>query len=438
MNEKYLNLNPCKCNKEHIMPVKRVVCRSGAIEEIVSEAKSFSAKKAYVVSDINTHSVAGEKVIELLRNGGIEVVSFVYQEKRVEPDERAVGSAFMHFSADCDIIVGVGSGVINDICKLVAKLTRLPHICVATAPSMDGYASATSSTVRDGLKISLDSKCPEVIIGDLDILKTAPDDMLKAGLGDMLAKYISICEWRIGNLILGEYYCEAVADMVREALSLIVRNARKLFERDDEGIKAVFEGLVLSGIAMAYTGLSRPASGIEHYFSHLWDMRALSLNTNFDLHGVQCAVGTLASMRVYERLKKMTPNREKALKSVKAFSYEEWENTLNSLLGASALPVIEMEKKEQKYDLAKHAFRLETIIDKWDEIVKIIEEELPSLSEIEAFYREFSLPTSPAELVIECDYYTIFKATKDVRDKYILSKLAWDLGVLDEFKDVFA
>ncbi len=436
MDEKYLNLNPCKCKKEHIMPVKRLICRSGALTEIVSEAKSFFAKKAFVVSDINTYPVAGKQVVELLEKGGIEVVSFVYQDERVEPDERAVGSAFMHLDSSCDIVVGVGSGVINDICKIVSKLTKLPHICVATAPSMDGYASATSSMARDGLKISLDSKCPEVIIGDIEILKTAPDNMLKAGLGDMLAKYVSICEWRIANLILDEYYCEAVADMVREALSTVVTNARKLFKRNDEAIKAVFEGLALSGIAMAYTGISRPASGGEHYFSHLWDMRALSKGTNFDLHGVQCAVGTIATIRIYERLKAMTPNREKALKSVKAFNYDEWKSVLTELLGDGASPIFETERKENKYDLNKHAIRLEKIIDNWDKIVAIIEEELPKLCEIESFYREFALPFTPSELGIECDFYTVFKATKDMRDKYVLSKLAWDLGVLDEFKDI--
>ena len=103
----------------------------------------------------------------------------------------------------------------------------------------------------------------------------------------MLAKYVSICEWRIANLITGEYYCETIAQMVRTALKKCVDNAEGLLKRDEEAIKAVFEGLIIGGVAMSYAGVSRPASGVEHYFSHVWDMRALEFGTNMDLHGIQ-------------------------------------------------------------------------------------------------------------------------------------------------------
>ena len=83
---------------------------------------------------------------------------------------------------------------------------------------MDGYASATSSMTRDGLKVSINTKAADVIIGDTDILKNAPLKMLRAGLGDMIAKYVSICEWRIASVITGEYYCEEVAQLIRDAL----------------------------------------------------------------------------------------------------------------------------------------------------------------------------------------------------------------------------
>ncbi len=145
----------------------------------------------------------------------------------------------MNFDPACDSIIDIGSGVINDIGKILSSVTDKPYIIVATAPSMDGYASATSSMEREGLKTSVNTKCPDVIIGDIDVLKNAPLKMLKAGVGDMLAKYVSICEWRIANLILGEYYCENVASLVREALKRCIDNAQKLLERDEDAVKAV-------------------------------------------------------------------------------------------------------------------------------------------------------------------------------------------------------
>ena len=204
----------------------------------------------------------------------------------------------MHFDKSCDVVVGVGSGVINDVCKILSNATGNPYIIVGTAPSMDGYASATSSMSRDGVKVSLNSRCADVIIGDTDILKTAPDHMLRSGLGDMLAKFVSIAEWRIAHLITGEYYCEEVAQLIRTALKKCVDNAEGLLKREDAAVEAVFEGLVIGGVAMAYAGTSRPASGVEHYISHVLDMRGMEFGTPVDLHGTQCAVGTLIAVKL--------------------------------------------------------------------------------------------------------------------------------------------
>ena len=174
--------------------------------------------------------------------------------------------------------------------------------------------------------------------------------MLKAGLGDMIAKYISICEWRIGNMITGEYYCENVAQLIRSALRRCVDNSPKLLQRDEEAIKAVFEGLVIGGAAMAYAGVSRPASGVEHYFSHIWDMRGLEFETSVSLHGIQCAIGTLIAIKLYEKIRKLSPEHQKALDYVKGFDYTNWSEELIKLLGKGAFEMIEIEKKEQKYN----------------------------------------------------------------------------------------
>ena len=298
---------------------------------------------------------------------------------------------------------------------------------------MDGYASATSSMSIDGLKVSLPSKCAEVIIGDIDILKNAPMKMLRAGLGDMLAKYVSICEWRIGNIIMGEYYCESRAELVRGALKKCVDNADALLKRDEEAVKAVFEGLVIGGVAMAYAGVSRPASGVEHYLSHIWDMRGLELGTSVDLHGIQCAIGTLISAKLYEQVKQIKPDREKALKYAKEFNFNKWSDELKAFMGKGADTMLAQEAKEQKYNTEKHKERLEIIIENWDKILEIINEELPSASEIENLLDKIEAPKTPAEIGIDNELIPMtFKASKDIRYKYVLSHLAWDLGIIDE------
>lgn len=423
----------CNCGKVHTTSVKTVVAESGAISKIPALIFETGAKRPFVLADTNTFKAAGEKVAKVLEENNIDYSKYVFEDANLEPDEGAVGSAVMHFDQKCDIVIAVGSGVINDIGKILAKTAKLTYMIVATAPSMDGYASASSSMAMDGLKISLSSKCPEIIVGDIDVIKKAPLKMLQSGLGDMLAKYISICEWRIANLLIGEYYCDYVADMVRTALKKCVDNAKGLLNREDEAVKTVFEGLVLGGMAMEYAGVSRPASGVEHYISHVWDMRGLEFGTNTSFHGIQCGIGTLIASRVYEQIKKVTPNREKALKYAKDFSVEKWNEELLEFIGKGAKSMIELDKKEQKYDLKKHEARLEIIIENWDTILCIIAEEVPSSAETENILDTVGAPKSCAEFGIDEKIVPeTFKASKDIRDKYVLSRLCWDLGVLDE------
>ena len=425
----------CACGREHKSPVKKIISGSGVIEKLPEQIKEYNFKKAFILSDENTYKVAGEKVLRLLEENDIGFTSCTIKGETVEPDEKSVGSAIMHYDSDCDVIIGVGSGVINDIGKIVANVTKSEYIIVATAPSMDGYASSTSSMSMDGLKVSLSSKCADIIIGDTDILKNAPLKMLKSGLGDMLAKYISICEWKIAALITGEYYCDEIASLVKDALKKCTDNAEGLLSRDETAVSAVFDGLIACGTAMAYAGVSRPASGVEHYFSHVWDMRGAEFGTNVNLHGIQCAFSTYIALGIYEQIKKIVPDREKALKYAESFDLGLWNDDLRAFLGRSAEAMIAQEIKEGKYNKAKHKKRIDIIINNWDEILKIIDEELPDIDYITELFKETDLPTDYVAAGVDKNILKMtFKATKDIRDKYVLSRLCWDLGIIEEIE----
>ena len=423
----------CPCGRTHKTTVKHCEVGKGALERLIPYLRRKDVQSVYVVSDDNTYRVAGERVIKMLKDEGFNVESFVFCGEALEPDERAVGAAVMHDKPGADILIAVGSGVINDITKICAVSFGKPYFVVATAPSMDGYASNSASMIRDGLKVSLPAICPEVIIGDTDILKTAPRQMLVSGLGDMLAKYVSICEWRISNYVNGEYYCEEVASFVRAALKKCTDNAVGLLSGNDESIEAVFEGLVACGQGMEFAGASRPASGVEHYISHVWDMRGLEFGTPVTAHGIQCAVGTLLAVKLYGRLKGIKPSYDKAVSSVLKFDFGKWSEELRGFLGKSAEAMIAQEKRDGKYDKEKHALRVKRIIDGWEEILGIIEGELPTTDELKELFESVGLPTSPEVLGhSEDEVYTTFLCTKDIRDKYVLSRLAFDLGCTEE------
>lgn len=425
----------CSCGKIHKSSVKSVIAEKGALNKIPDIVRKYNAKKVFVIADANTYKAAGNCVCNILKDNEIKYTVFIYENTPFAPDEKAVGNVFMHYDTECELIIGVGSGVINDAGKILSKVTGRPYIIAATAPSMDGYASATSSMEMGGLKVSLPSKCPDVIIGDSEILKNAPIEMLRSGLGDMIAKYISICEWRIAHILIGEYYCEKIADMIRKAVKKCTDSAQGLLRRDENAVLAVFEGLVMGGMAMEYAGVSRPASGVEHYISHIWDMRGLAFGTNTALHGIQCAIGTVTAAKIYEQVKSFTPDREKALKYAEEFNLDIWNKELFEFVGNGAQSMIDAEKREGKYDLEKHKKRLDRIIENWDIILKIIDEEVPKSEKIEEILASAGVPASCEEIGIDKKILPMtFKASKDIRDKYVLSRLCWDLGIIDEIK----
>ncbi len=427
---------PCACGREHKVAVD-VRIGAGVIHAVPELVKALGCTRPFLVADGNTFAAAGETLVGLLREARIDCSCYCYADSHLEPDERAVGAAAMAFRPEYDILIGVGSGVINDICKILSNITGRKYIIVATAPSMDGYASASSSMTVAGLKTSLPSRLPDVIVGDTDVLKNAPAHMLKAGLGDMLAKYVSLVEWKIANLITGEYYCPRVAELMASALEKCVCHADGLLRREDASVEAVFEGLVIGGIAMSYAGVSRPASGVEHYFSHVWDMRGVEYGAAVELHGIQCAVGTLLAVKLYEKLVTLEPREDRARAFVNAFSWETWQQELRALLGCGAEAMIAGELREHKYDKSTHPARLCRILEHWQEICGIIRRDLPAYSQLEALMKRLDMPMTPEAMGMEpgCGART-FRATKDIRDKYVLSRLAWDLGVLEELCEV--
>ena len=85
----------------------------------------------------------------------------------------------------------------------------------------------------------------------------------------------------------------------------------------------------------------------------------------------------------------------------------------------------------RKIPMCVSAIRI--ILTNWNKILEIIHEELPSSAQLEALLDTIDAPkTLDAIGIPDSSLPMIFKATKDIRDKYVLSRLFWDLGILDE------
>lgn len=423
----------CACGKHHACDLRIFKSGAGVIAQVPQVIAALGCKYPYLVCDPNTHKAAGAQVEQLLKAANIPYKLFIIPREKVEPDEWAVGAVTMAMDPRCDLFLAVGSGVINDVCKVVSFACGKPQMVVATAPSMDGYASSSSSMHVNEVKTTVYNHCPTAIVADTDIVSQAPMRMLWAGLGDMIAKYVSICEWRMANLIIDEYYCEEIAKLMRRSVQRIVENAGKLSSRDPQVIQAIIEGLVLSGVAMSFAGTSRPASGLEHYFSHMWEMMAGERHTHADLHGIQVGVGTLETLKLYDWIKTLTPDRDKAMAAMEAFDPEKWTQMVKRIFGSTAPQILAIEEKVRKNDPAKHRQRLDRIVEHWDEILGFIRDELPQTQQMSQLMEKLGMPMTPADLgVSDQDAKDAYTGSREIRDKYLSCSMLWDMGLSEE------
>lgn len=305
----------CSCGKHHNFSVHEMSIRKGAIEDLPKMAEPFKDGKILVVFDNHTYEVAGKKAVELLKENGFNYKELLFDtgDDILIPDEKTLGRIVQEQDLDCSLMIAVGSGVLNDSVKFVTSRTGLPYIIVATAPSMDGYVADGAPIFSQGHKYSPVAHLTYGLVGDTDILATAPDDLIQAGFGDMVGKITAIADWDLSVKANGDYRCDTCCELTNRAMKLTFDSCDKLPQRDPAALGDLLEGLTLTGVAMALVNISRPASGAEHMLSHFWEMDYVERGLNPNHHGIQVGVATPVIARFFELCEDILPEGVKEL-----------------------------------------------------------------------------------------------------------------------------
>lgn len=290
---------PCKCGRVHETAVRDVVAEPGAVNKVgeILMRNSFP-KDLLLVADKNTLKAA-EPITDSL--SGFNVSYKIYDDLRVAKMEHVEEIQGLIKGRDIAVL-SVGTGSVNDICRLASSRENKRLCIFGTAPSMDGFASYGAPIVKGGFKSSYASKSPEVIIADTEILAAAPTELKSAGFGDMMAKYIGLIDWQISHLLTGEYYCEKIAALTREAADEIMGMADSVTKNDPHTAGKIFEALLKTGIGMSFSQNSRPASGSEHIIAHLIECVELRDGKIPNFHGEDVGVCTLEMLKYYNSL----------------------------------------------------------------------------------------------------------------------------------------
>lgn len=430
----YLNKNiSCSCGKEHTTSLKDIIIGKNVLSKVPDLVKKYHYKKVFLISDINTFEIAGNQIKDDLEKNEISVCNFIFSEKDLIPDELALGKLLTAMEDDCDLVISVGSGTLNDLGKYISHKTHTGFFVVGTAPSMDGYASNVSPLIINHLKTTYITHIPTVIIGDLDILKEAPMIMIAAGAGDILGKYVCLIDWKIAHLIQDEYYCPYVAQMVTQSIEAIVSNIDNIKQREESSIRAIMEGLILSGIAMSFIGNSRPASGSEHHLAHYWEMMFLFKKKPTILHGIKVGLGTVTAAKMYKNLSRRILNIKSSREKASNFDFTLWENNIRNAYLSGSETVLEFEKKVGKNSLDNIEKRLPLIEENWNSILDLLKENLPSTETLMTLLKKCDAPDSPAKAgITKEEFHNGVLYAKDIRNRYGLLQLLFDLGLNEE------
>lgn len=413
LNEKFKN---CSCGREHTCPIDHIRIGKGVIGDIAELCRDYNS--IMLVSDANTYRVCGSDVASIL--GKKVKVNHILTPNPdiVVPNEEKVNELEDVLPEDTDLIVGVGSGVINDLCKYVSFQRNLPYYIVATAPSMDGYASAGAAMILDGMKVTPGARPPKAIIADSRVMKDAPMDMIKSGYGDILGKFSCLNDWKLSHIVNGEYFCKEIWNLTYDMLLKTKDIGSMLLQRNEDAVITLMEALVGVGVAMAYCGTSRPASGSEHHLSHYFEITGLIKNEPYFLHGIDVAYSAVYTQKLREELLtlEMPGNTYR-------MSRDKYEAKIREIYTKAADSVIALQDKLGWYSEDKG----EVYRQKWTQIRQTLAE-VPSADELTAYLKTVEMDTEEfTHMYSEKKIRDALFFAKDLKDRYSVLWMYFDL-----------
>lgn len=383
-SERYAGV--CSCGRTHEMETKFCVIESGCLKNIRDFMKQ-NGLQGYCVAvyDENTYRAAAGRCPRL--DGKV-----ILPARDLHANEQGVALLLEKLPKETEIIIAIGAGTVHDISRYCAYKRNIRFVSCPTAASVDGFCSSVAAMTWNGCKKTMTAVAPKIVVADLDIIKKAPLRLTKSGFGDMVGKYISLTDWKIGNILTGEYHCERIAQMTFRAAKAAVDSIDGIIAGEETAYQKLIYGLVLSGLAMQMIGNSRPASGAEHHISHLIEMRPEGLDVYSEaLHGEKVGVGTLLVLEEYQKVSKGT---NVGFGDYAAFSEEEME----TVFGIERAAEIAGENRED----AAAGLTEEKLRIQFSNMAAEIEK-LPRVEDLRERYKKAEIKASLADIEVSED-----------------------------------
>ncbi|MBL8095854.1 MAG: sn-glycerol-1-phosphate dehydrogenase [Anaerolineales bacterium] len=416
-----------------------VLIAAGALASVPSAfAECFGAATAVLVADETTFDLAGRDLQARLAAAGIRTETPVVFPSRPQlyAEEANVLVLQTALEGRAAIPIAVGSGTLNDLTKLAAHRCGRPYMVVATAASMDGYTAFGAAITRDGFKQTMACPAPRALVGDLDLLATAPPAMTAAGYADLLGKVTAGADWIIADALAVEPIDRRAWSLVQDSLRAWTGDPEALRRGDRDALGQLLEGLILTGLAMQAHQTSRPASGSEHQFSHYWEMQETAHGAVS--HGFKVGVGSLASAAMYERV--LARDLSRIDPDTICAGWPTWAELEARIAQSHHTPALIAKAREQS--LAKHLDagalrqRLVRVQQCWPELRVELQRQLLPAEALQSLLSAVACPTTPEAIGhTRAELRHTYTAARQVRSRYTVLDLAAETGCFDAVVD---
>jgi glycerol-1-phosphate dehydrogenase [NAD(P)+] len=423
---------------------KAFVSGAGVYQKIPGLLREqFGSDRVVIIADENTEEAAGRELERVLAAGKITVAG-----KYVFPGEPRLHADYRHVTTLTEAIgaagtravpVAVGAGTINDLVKQAAAEAALPYFCVPTAASVDGFTSYGAAILKDGFKQTLASAAPRCVAADTAVLARAPAYLSSSGFADLASKINAGADWIVADAAapLGAKGADRIDPkawaMVQHGLYDFLLRSAAAPGGDEDALKALFEALSMTGFSMQYLQNSRPVSGGEHLFAHVWEMEDLSVDGVPVTHGHKVGIGTLASIAFLETLFASPSGPPPPPAAFRRPGLQERSAEISAAFaGSPALDGVVKTGREKFPDEKTLARINEGIRDCWKALRDRVLEQIMPYAGLKALFEKARCPVRPSEInlsrtgVIACA-----RRAQMIRNRYIALDLAWDLGCFE-------
>ena len=299
------------------LPIREMVFESGALWrllDLLSVADINTDQQLLVVMDRTPMQREGkdlkELILQILKEASwqSEVIWLEADSTgQVHTDFAQINFVKAHLQAN-SAVLSVGSGTVTDVAKHACyvfqqeqSIRPIPFVVYQTANSVSAYTSNMAPTFVEGVKRTLPSRYPDVLICDLETLRDAPQSMTVAGVGDLLAAFNSYADWWLAHRLgLDNTYTEFAQTLMGPLDEIFLDQAEEIRTGTLESMGVLAKLIALGGLAMSLSHATAPMSGYEHVTSHVLDLVAEQRQRPLAQHGTQVALATLLTTGAYQ------------------------------------------------------------------------------------------------------------------------------------------